>query len=155
MCSSDLFWGGLGMYFLAYRWTHHRLAAGLAGLIFAFNGLSLNALMWLNIAATLGWLPWVVLLVQQAWRDGGKMVVWATLAGAAQMLAGGPEPILLTWLILLLLACGDSLQRKGSRWKIVWRFLGMAILVALVCAAQLLPFLELLAHFPKATANTT
>ena len=150
-CLAHLFWSGLGMYFLAYRWTHHRLGAALAGLIFAFNGLSLNALMWPNIAATLGWLPWVVWLVQQAWREGGKTVVWATLAGAAQMLAGGPEPILLTWLILLLLACGDWLQRRGSRWKIVWRFSGMTILVALVSAAQLLPFLELLAHSQRDT----
>ena len=44
-CLVHLFWGGLGMYFLAYRWTNHRLAAALAGVIFAFNGLSLNALM--------------------------------------------------------------------------------------------------------------
>ena len=29
-CLAHLFWGGLGMYFLAHRWTHHRLAAGLA-----------------------------------------------------------------------------------------------------------------------------
>ena len=150
-CLAHLYWGGLGMYFLAYRWTHHRLAAALAGLIFSFNGLSLNALMWPNIAATLGWLPWVVLLVQQAWRVGGKMVVWATLAGAAQMLAGGPEPILLTWLILLLLACGDCFRHKAPWAKVVWRFLGMAILVALVSAAQLLPFLELLAHSQRDT----
>jgi hypothetical protein len=36
-----LFWGGLGMYFLARRWTGgHRLGAAMAGLIFAFNGLT-------------------------------------------------------------------------------------------------------------------
>ena len=106
-CLAHLFWGGLGMYFLAYRWTPHRLAAALAGVIFSFNGLSLNALMWPNIEATLGWLPWVVRLAQRAWREGGKALVWAVLAGAMQMLAGGPEPILFTWLILLVLACGD------------------------------------------------
>src|SRR6266478_3259077 len=30
-CRVHLFWGGLGMYFLAHRWTNHRLAAALAG----------------------------------------------------------------------------------------------------------------------------
>src|SRR5215471_17518094 len=41
-----LFWAGLGMYCLGNRWTENRLAAAVAGLVFAFNGLSLNMLMW-------------------------------------------------------------------------------------------------------------
>ena len=134
------------MYFLAHRWTHHRLAAGLAGVIFAFNGLSLNFLMWPSHIATFSWLPWVVWLGQRAWREGGKALVWGTVAGAMQMLAGGPETIVATWLILLVLACGDWIRERGLRRELVWRFLAMGILVALICAAQLLPFLELLAH---------
>ena len=145
-CLAHLFWGGLGMYFLAQRWTHHRLAAGLAGVIFSFNGLSLNFLMWPSHIATFSWLPWVVWLAQPAWREGGKRVVWAILAGALQMLAGGPETIVVTWLILFVLACGDWIQERELRSRLVLRFLGMGILVSLVCAAQLLPFLELLAH---------
>ena len=54
-CLAHLFWGGLGMYYLAHRWTHHRLAAGLAGVIFSFNGLSLNFLMWPSHVATFSW----------------------------------------------------------------------------------------------------
>jgi hypothetical protein len=200
-CLAHLFWGGLGMYFLAHRWTHHRLAAGLAGVIFAFNGLSLNFLMWPSHIATFSWLPWVLWLGQRAWREGGKTMVWATLAGALQMLAGGPETIVVTWLLLLVLACGDWIHAAGKRRKLTrpdpwnpseainlpspalkgtlspsdgerdgvrgftsipWstptqacgsgvlrlmsRFLAMGVLVALICAVQLLPFLELLAH---------
>ena len=145
-CLAHMFWGGLGMYFLAYRWTGHRWAAALAGLTFAFNGLTLNALMWPNIVATLGWLPWVVWLGQRAWREGGRAVVWAALAGATQMLAAGPEVILLTWVIVFVLACGDWVRREGPRSKIAFRLFGLTLLVAAVCAVQLLPFLELLAH---------
>jgi hypothetical protein len=145
-CLAHLFWGGLGMYFLAYRWTGQRWAAALAGLIFAFNGLTLNALMWPNVVATLGWLPWVIWLGQLAWREGGKAVVWAALAGAMQMLAAGPEAILLTWVILIALACGDWVRREGPRSRIPLRFIALALLVTVVCAAQLLPFLELLTH---------
>jgi hypothetical protein len=145
-CLAHLFWGGLGMYFLAQRWTNHRLAAALAGVIFCFNGLSLNFLMWPSHVATFSWLPWVLWLGRRAWREGGKALVWGTTAGAMQMLAGGPETIVLTWLILLVLACGDWIQEKEHRMKFVWRFLGMGILVGLVCSVQLLPFLELLAH---------
>ena len=150
-CLAHLFWGGLGMYFLAHRWTHHRLAAGLAGVIFSFNGLSLNFLMWPSHMATFSWLPWVVWLGQRAWREGGKGLVWGTAAGAMQMLAGGPETIVVTWLLMLVLAWGDWVHEEGRRRKLVWRFLGMGILVALICAVQLLPFLELLAHSQRDT----
>jgi hypothetical protein len=150
-CLAHLFWGGLGMYFLAQRWTRHRLAAGLAGVIFSFNGLTLNFLMWPSHVATFSWLPWVVWLGQRAWREGGKALVWGTVAGALQMLAGGPETIVVTWLILLVLACGDWAHAEKLRSKLVLRFLGMGILVALICAAQLLPFLELLDHSERDT----
>jgi hypothetical protein len=145
-CLAHLYWGGLGMYLLAQRWTNHRLAAGLAGVIFAFNGLSLDFLMWPSHVATFSWVPWVLWLGQRAWSEGGRALVWGTAAGAMQMLAGGPETILVTWLILLVLACGDWVQDKELRSRLPWRFLGMGILVAVLCAAQLLPFLELLAH---------
>ena len=143
---AHLFWGGLGMYFLAHRWTHHRLAAGLAGVIFSFNGLSLNFLMWPSHIATFSWLPWVLWMGQRGWREGGKALVWATLAGAMQMLAGGPETIVVTWLLLLLLVGGDWFHEGCLRRRLVSRFLAMGVLVALICAVQLLPFLELLAH---------
>jgi hypothetical protein len=145
-CLAHMFWGGMGMYVLAYRWTGHGWAAAVAGVIFSFNGLTLNALMWPNIIAALSWLPWVVWLGQRAWREGGKLVVWAALAGAMQMLAAGPEVILLTWVILCVLACGDWARREGPRNRIPVRFFVLALLVAMICAAQLLPFLELLAH---------
>src|SRR5258706_9320788 len=99
-CLLHLFWAGLGMYFLGYRWTGNRLGASVAGLVFAFNGLSLNLLMWPSHIATFSWMPWVVLTVEQGWRSGGRKLVIAAACGALQMLAGGPETILLTWLFL-------------------------------------------------------
>jgi hypothetical protein len=145
-CLAHLFWGGLGMYFLARAWTGNRLAAGLAGVIFAFNGLSLNFLMWPSHEATFSWFPWVVLLVLRGCRDGRRAMAWAVLAGSAQMLAGGPETILLTWIVLILLGVGSCVW-EGLNWRLAApRFLGIALLVALVCAAQLLPFLQLAAH---------
>src|SRR5882724_6351299 len=102
-CLAHLFWGGLGMYFLARRWTGNGLAAGLAGVIFSFNGLTLNFLMWPSHVATFGWLPWVLWLGP----EGGLKGVGAVGAAALQMLAGGPETILFTWgLLLLFLVCG-------------------------------------------------
>src|ERR1041384_1413053 len=142
-CLLHLFWGGLGMYFLARRWTGNALAGALAGIVFAFNGLNLNFLMWPSHIATFSWFPWLLWLVPEAWRAGGRKMVWATLAGTMQMLAGGPETILFTWLVLMLFAGSDWLSQPVSKKQILLRFCAIASLVALIAAPQLLPFLEL------------
>ena len=154
-CLAHLFWGGLGMYFLAVRWTNHRLAAALAGVIFCFNGLALNFLMWTNVSATYGWLPWVLILVPLGWGEGGRKLVWATLASAMQLLAGSPEVFLLTWFILFLLACGEWCRHEQPRRDLVLRFCGIVLLVAVICAAQLLPFLELLSRSQRDTGYSS
>lgn len=166
-CLLHLFWAGLGMYFLAQRWTGNRLAAALAGVIFSFNGLTLNLLMWPSHIATVSWMPWVVLTVERGWREGGRRLIPAAIAGAFQMLAGGPETILFTWLILTALWV---LQLSGQGWSnefahesnaspaslkqfaplfrraALWRFPAIVVLVAALAAIQLLPFLDLAAH---------
>src|SRR6266545_5671708 len=83
-CLLHQFLGGMGMYFLARRWAGNRFAAGFAGLVFAFNGLSLNCLMWPNNIAAVGWMPWVVLLGTQAMEKGGRKLLGATVVGAMQ-----------------------------------------------------------------------
>src|SRR5207302_2254502 len=71
-CLGHLVLAGLAMYFLAYRWTGDRFAASLAGLAYALNGLSFNALMWTSILAGLAWLPLVILFAERAWQKGGR-----------------------------------------------------------------------------------
>ena len=151
-CLLHLVWAGLGMYLLARQWTGRQMAAGLAGIIFAFNGLILNLLMWPSHVATISWLPWVLWLVQRGCEQGGRSLVWATLAGSAQMLAGGPETILATWLISLTIIIGKWWHADQRRLTTVWRFVLIALLVALVCAAQLGPFLQLVAHSQRDSA---
>jgi hypothetical protein len=102
-CLLHLWFAGFGMFFLARRWTGNSFAAAFAGVAFAFNGLTLNLLMWPSHIATLSWMPWVVLAVELAWREGGRKIILAAFAGALQMLAGGPEIIFLTWILLLAL----------------------------------------------------
>ena len=145
-CLLHLFWGGWGMYWLAYHWTQNRFAAAFAGVVFSFNGLMLNSLMWPATIASLGWMPWVVWSVERAWHQGGRAVVVAAGAGALQMLSGGAEVTLLTWFLigtlgLLELVCGD-----GPRRKIFLRAVLVVLLISGLCAAQLLPFFDLLHH---------
>jgi hypothetical protein len=145
-CLLHLFFGGMGMYFLAARWAGSRAGAALAGVVFAFNGLSLNFLVWPSHIATFAWMPWVILLTETGWRQGGRKLVLAAPAAALQILAGGPESIAFTWLILLLvglLECG----RKSVRMRdFASRFFLMGFLALCLAAAQLLPFADFALH---------
>ncbi len=156
-----LWFAGLGMYFLARRWTGGNLfAAAFAGTAFAFNGFTLNLIMWPSHIATFSWMPWVILAVELAWREGAHKIILAAFVGAMQMLAGGPETIFLTWLILSALwlqqfinggsdASSPSTPATGAsqpRLAMLWRFPLVVALVFTLSAAQLLPFLDLVAH---------
>ena len=143
-CLLHLFWGGLGMFFLARCWTQNQLAAAFAGIIFAFNGLMLNSLIWPATIAGLAWMPWVVWLTERAWREGGRVVVLAAVAGALQMLSGGTEAVLLTWAWIGASSLSEFIRCNGPRRKILWRTGLVVLLISGLSAAQLLPFFDLL-----------
>ena len=150
-CLLHQFWAGLGMYCLAWSWTRHRLAAGVGGLAFALSGLLQHSLMWPNNIAALGWMPWVVLLVTQGWQRGGRRLAGAVVVGAMQMLTGAPEVILLTWGFVGALWVLDLVRNRASALGFSKRMLLCVVALALLCAAQLLPFLELLANSQRDT----
>jgi hypothetical protein len=150
-----LFIAGMGMYVLAREWTGRNFSACLAGVAFAFNGLSLNLLMWPSHIATYAWMPWVVWGIGLGLRHGGRMLLWGILFGSLQMLAGGPETILLTWMMAGALAL-VSLGTEGVKIAVITiRFFGMATMVAGACAIQLLPFLHLVANCQRDASYST
>jgi hypothetical protein len=164
-----LWLGGFGVYALARRWTELNFPAAVAGVAYAFHGLVQQSLMWPNNLAAFALLPWVVLTVETGVREGGRKHVVAALVGALQMLTGAPEVILFTWLLVAALAAGRlfsvqcSVFRRCSELGVpterpplftlhpslftpLLRLLSVIVLVTLLAAAQLLPFLELLHH---------
>lgn len=140
-----LWLGGLGMYALGRRWLGDGPGAAMAGLAFACGGVAQSSLMWPNYTVALGWMPWVTLLGERAWRQGGRNLVWAALVGALQMLSGAPEIILMTWLVTVLMLAGQ-LTHDAVPVTACLRFATVVLLVAGLSAAQLLPFFELLEH---------
>ena len=140
-----LWLGAMGMYFLAWHATRNRLAAGVAGVAFAFNGMSLNCLMWTSTPAAWGWMPWVALCAQRGWREGGRWWLLAVLVGTLQMLTGAPEVILLTWVFCAVWLAGEMMAGPGWR-AMVPRFAGMMVGVGIAASIQLLPFVDLLLH---------
>ena len=145
-CLLHLFLGGLGMYFLAARWSGSRLGGAVAGTIFACNGLSFNFLMWPSHIATFALMPWVIWLAQEAWECGGRKIILAALAAAFQVLAGGPETILFTWLFLFALAAVALSKAAQPRLVLARRFFAVGGLALCLAAAQWLPFLDLSLH---------
>jgi hypothetical protein len=147
---------GLGMYFLARYLTRSDLAASVAAVGYAFSGLLQDSLLWPNNIAAFGLLPWVLLVVDRACREGGQWLVIAALTGGVQMLSGAPEVILFTWATAGLLTL--FVNGEGS-WNVSReRTLRMAMIVvwvAALAAVQLLPFLELLAHSARVAADGT
>lgn len=149
---THIFLAGFGMYLLAANWTGNRLAAAVAGITFAFNGMTLNCLMWASNLAALAWMPWVILLVERTWKSGGqRRFILAAFIGAVQMFTGAPEIIILTWLILMALWLGHLMAAETQRIRSV-RLLLIIPLIGLLSAAQLLPFLDLLAHSERNAA---
>jgi hypothetical protein len=164
-CLAHWMLGGLGMRALAERWTGDRFAAAVAGVAFVFGGTSLTSHIYPNYLVTFGWMPWVVLLVESACREGGRSLAPAALAGAMQMMSGAPELILMTWaLALALLAVsgfgfrvsGSEVEVQGSKFKVQsWllpfgRFSLVVALVAALSAVVLLPFFDLLSQSQRA-----
>ncbi len=151
-----LFLAGFGMYFLASRWTGNRLAAAVAGVAFAFNGMTLNCLMWSSNLAALAWMPLVILLVERTFYNGRwRQITVAALASALQLLAGAPEIIVFTWLVLFALWIGRMICDKQHRLKISVRVFFILAVTTLLSAAQLLPFLDLLAHSERTSSYGT
>jgi len=147
--------GGLGMYKLAHHWFGTRLAASVAGLVFAWNGLSIHCLMWPCQTAGLAWMPWVVWLGGRAGKEGGRHIYWAALAGACQMLTGAPETILFTWLMVGVVYIFDFLKSPAGFWMGGGHLLWLVVLVSALSAVQLLPTLDLLSHGDRSSATGT
>jgi len=152
-CLGHLVLAGVGMYWLARRWTGNPFGASVAGVAFALNGLTFNCLMWTSNLAALSWMPLTVLCVERAWQEGGRRVVLAALVGAMQMLTGAPEIIFLTWALLGTLWLGAAWRRWLPLGASAGRLALVAVLMCGLAALQLLPFFELLQHSDREAAQ--
>src|SRR6266566_5279115 len=138
-CLLHQFLAGMGMFCLASHWTSNRLAASVAGVAYAFNGLTLNCLMWPNNIAALGWMPWTVLCVERGWKTGGRPLFLGAVVAAVQMLTGAPEIILFTWVILALLFIRNLFGKRAGAGALVLRSGWLVVIVATLSSIQLLP----------------
>jgi len=162
-CLAHLWWGGLGVFCLARRWTQSSPAGAIGAVLFVFNGITLSTLSWPNYTAAFAWMPWILWYACEERRrtaalqnlaEGSKRpensaplsIVPAALAGTMQMLVGAPEITLLTWFIVLGIWAVEKRTRRS--------FLRLAAVIAVIAglsAIQLLPFFELLSLSQRQT----
>jgi hypothetical protein len=154
-CLLHYWWSGMGMFFLARSLTRSQWAAGLAGIIYVFNGFMTNCLMWPHYLVVMGWCPWVIWLVRRAWIRGGISLLWAGLTGSLQLLGGAPEAIAFTWIIAGLLLVGDAVSGKVRFWTSMRRYLAIVAVVSLLSSGQLVPFFQLVYHSQRDTQFAT
>jgi hypothetical protein len=154
-CLLHLWIGGVGMYLLARRWNANDLSAAVAGTAYVFNGIAFASFIWPNYFVALAWMPFVVLLAERAWNEGGRWVVGAAVASALQLGSGVPELVLLTWIITAVLWLVDFADTPASAARMFGRTVGVVLLAADLMAVQLLPFFELLDHSQRDAAFGT
>ena len=143
-CLLHLWLAGAGMHRLALRWTRSEFGAAFAAIAFMLGGSAISCLQWPNYTVALGWMPWIVLLVERSWREGGRVLIPAALAAAMQLLAGVPELAVLTWLLLAAFFLDELWRGEIPRRLLLLRAAVVPVIVAGLTAAQLLPFLDLL-----------
>ena len=141
-----LFLGGMGAYFLARRWTGSNVASAFAGIAFTFNGFTLSSLAWPAITAALSWMPWLLLVMERSWKGSATSLLPPLLLGSLQMLTGAAEICVTTWAIITVFWIGQLIRGEQTRVTLLWHFGLIIIGIASLCAVQLLPFLDLLAH---------
>ena len=143
-CLLHLWLAGAGMHRLALRWTGSEFGAAFAAVAFMLGGPAISCLQWPNYTVALGWMPWVVLLVERSWREGGRSLIPAALVAALQLLVGVPELVVLTWLLLTAFFLDELWRGEIPRRKLWQRASIVPVIVAGLTAVQLLPFLDLL-----------
>jgi hypothetical protein len=151
-CLGHIFFAAMGMYFLARHWTNDRFAAAVAGIVFGFNGLMWQAIMWPHFLAALAWVPWFLLAMEKAWDKGGRALLPAAFAGAMQMLSGGAEVIIQTWLLLGAMCALRFFRGDAPRGKLILRTLVIGLAVAGLSAVQTFPVLDMLAHSQRSSS---
>ena len=138
-CLGHLWWGAVGVFYLARRWTGSNAGSSLAAILFLFNGLTQSALTWPNYTVAFAWMPWIVFSAERLWQKRPHAIPLAALTGAMQMFSGVPEVILLTWILALSLWIMARCKEPAAMAKAI-------VLIAGLSAIQLLPFFELLSH---------
>jgi hypothetical protein len=136
--------GWIGLYRLCKSYSLTQKAAFLGASLFALSGMYLSSFEFYNHIAALAWMPWVLLFLNRGHGSGigRRRLVPLTFLWALLILAGSPEVIVLTTLLALAQTFMEPLAWMKRLASVALPF----VLACLLCAAQLVPSMEMLAQ---------
>ncbi len=136
---------GLGQWYLAHVFGLRGLPRLWAGLLFALSG-GLALLLWLGwyeLLVGAAWFPWCFALLWRALRGRDRRsVVFAALAVAMVVTAGGGYYPLYLAVSLAVLTVAALRQARGRRWYVLRRAVAVAGLGLALSAAYLVPLAD-------------
>jgi hypothetical protein len=145
-------WAFVGMVTLAFGLGLGSAAAIAAAGAYAISGPLVNAFFIHSASlAVMSWLPWCAAALVAVMRSGAepasRAVIALSVCLAGALLAGAPEHFMYMQGALLVIALWQgSGMAAGDRRRVVGRLAVSALLVGLLCAAQILPTVELMRH---------
>src|SRR5688572_16121354 len=141
VAAARLLVGGIGMFVFLRTISLSGPAAAFGGIAYLLNPFSV---VWLEhpLSAVAAWVPWLLLAAERCARtpSAGNVALVAAITAAA-LLSGHPE----TMFKVMLLVCAYAVYRAIGAGRAVAGTAAVAggvMLAALICAVQLLPFLE-------------
>jgi Bacterial membrane protein YfhO len=136
---------GIGMFLLAAELGLPLEARLLAAGAFSLSGFLVVHLRQLNMVDASAWIPFILLAAERiATRQAGRTLLWLSAVWALELLAGHPQIVYFTALVLAVYFPVRWWQaRADARWS-SWTGLAAALgLGTLIAAAQLIPSIEL------------
>ena len=133
----------IGLYRLCKSYALSEKAAFLGASLFALSGMYLSSFEFYNHIAALAWMPWILLLLNRDPGSGAgrRRFVPLTFLWALLILSGSPEVIVLTAILALAQTFMEPLAWRKRLASVALPF----ALACLLCAAQLVPSMEMLA----------
>jgi hypothetical protein len=148
-----VWFSGLGAYLLLRRWGGGVAAGLLGGGAWCLSGPLLSGANLIHHFCSAAWMPWVLLALERALREGGAIPkVLLGLAAATQALAGSADVCFMTALLSAGRAAGFVAGGPlAPRARALARVIGVALpLAALLAAVQWLPTSLLLSGASRA-----
>lgn len=143
--------GWVGLYGLLKFFRLCRPSALLGASLFSLSGIYLSNFEFYNHIAAFAWTPWILLLSFSDSIRGFKKTAALALLWAFQLLAGTPEAVVITLVLVLV----QSLFLPGKPFRRTMTVLLALALGGLISAVQYLPSLETLSRTERATAETS
>ncbi len=146
-----------GAYFFLRRIVHRRDAAMFGALVCTFSGFNLLHFVHPNAIAVVAHIPWLLLAIDVAFRDGRRGRVVAAQAAvalltASQILLGYPQYVWFS-LVAELAYAAYTVSRRPHPFRLGGRWALFKTVGLLIAAVQLLPTIDMLTTSSRKAAD--